>query len=285
MSPLAQHAYTFLAVGALLYAGAFGVALWLAVKRSQARAVLVYVLLGIAFAVQSLGLLGRGEVTHRCPIGDIGETLHFIAWSLMVLYFVTGPAFRLSILGLFTAALAALLTGGAELFTLIQGVPESGRPSGGYLLEMHASLAFFSYGALGLLAVTGGMYLLQYWSLRAKRWRGLFGLLPSIGQLEAVNARLLIVGTGVLSVAMTAGLVYWVTNDTIPPILKLIFTLTLWAGYLVALGLYLAGKLRERHLAGAAIVLYVMALLTLLPVEYGREQIRAEERAIPHQGF
>lgn len=260
-------------------------ALWLAVKRSQARAALVYTLLGIAFAVQSLGLLGRGEVTHRCPIGDTGETLHFIAWSLMVLYFVTGPAFRMSVLGLFIAALAALLTGGAEVFTFLRGVPESGRMSGGYLLEMHAALAFFSYGALGLLAVTGGMYLLQYWGLRAKRWRGLFSLLPSIGQLESVNARLLIVGTGVLSVAMTAGIVYWVTNDAIPPPVKLVFTITLWVGYLLAVVLHLLGKLRERYLAGAAIVLYIMALLTLLPVEYGREQIRSEERAVPHQGL
>lgn len=285
MSPLAQHAYTFLATGALLYAAAFGIALWLAVKRSQTRPMFVYLLLAIAFAVQSLGLAGRGEVTHRCPIGDTGETLHFIAWSLMVLYFVTGPAFRLSVLGLFTAGLAALLTGAAELFAMAPGFPEESRPPAGYLLEMHASLAFFSYGALGLLAVTGGMYLLQYWSLRAKRARGLFALLPSIGQLETVNVRLLLVGTGVLSVAMTAGLIYWISNDAMPPLLKLVFTLTLWAGYLSAVVLYFVGRLRERLLAGAVIVLFLMALLTLLPVEYGREQIRIEERAVPHQGF
>jgi HemX protein len=44
-----------------------------------------------------------------CPLGNTFEIVQFVAWSAMLLYFFVGTAFRVSLLGLFTAGYAATL--------------------------------------------------------------------------------------------------------------------------------------------------------------------------------
>ena len=44
-----------------------------------------------------------GAEIKACPLGNTFEISQFIAWSLVLLYFIIGPAFRLRLLGFFTA--------------------------------------------------------------------------------------------------------------------------------------------------------------------------------------
>jgi len=51
-----------------------------------------------------LGFLGiRGSQREACPLGDRGEILVFLSWSLTLFYLLVGPAYRISLLGVFTA--------------------------------------------------------------------------------------------------------------------------------------------------------------------------------------
>ena len=59
------------------------------------------------FAAQSMALGWRGELRGQCPLGDLGEVCLFLAWSLTLFYLVTGTAYRVSLLGVFTAPLVA----------------------------------------------------------------------------------------------------------------------------------------------------------------------------------
>ena len=65
-----------------------------------------------AFACQLGVLLVRGEMRGKCPLGDYGEILAFLAWSLVLFYLVIGPTYRISLLGLFTAPVVAIFTAG-----------------------------------------------------------------------------------------------------------------------------------------------------------------------------
>src|SRR4051794_38231203 len=57
------------------------------------------------FALQSAFLSIRGHALGRCPITNLFEVFIFLAWSVAMIYLVIGPAYRLSLMGAFTAPL------------------------------------------------------------------------------------------------------------------------------------------------------------------------------------
>src|ERR1700679_6602 len=68
-----------------------------------------FLLLAAAFASHTLFLHQRGQEIGHCPITNLFETLAFFSWSLVLTYLVVGPAYRMSILGAFTAPIVFLL--------------------------------------------------------------------------------------------------------------------------------------------------------------------------------
>src|SRR5690606_32660071 len=98
-------------VAALLYLTGFLTGL-AALTRRQAPASLRTILNSLLVAgwvFQMAGLYTRGLAVGGCPLSNKFEIVQFVAWSAMVLYFFVGTAFRMSILGLFTAGYAATL--------------------------------------------------------------------------------------------------------------------------------------------------------------------------------
>ena len=73
----------------------------------QARA--QFVLMALGFALQTGFIYLRGQEVHQCPIRSLPDIMVFIAWSIVLLYFLVGPAFRLSLLGVFTAPLVTIM--------------------------------------------------------------------------------------------------------------------------------------------------------------------------------
>src|SRR3569623_2041506 len=65
--------------------------------------------MAVGFALQSAFLYLRGQQHGRCPLTNLFEVFIFIGWSIMLLYFLVGAAFRLSLLGVFTSPLLAIL--------------------------------------------------------------------------------------------------------------------------------------------------------------------------------
>ena len=154
--------------GALLYLAGFLTGLAALTRRQSPtglRTLLNTFLVG-GWVFQMIGLYVRGLAVGGCPLGNKFEIVQFVAWSAMALYFFVGTAFRLSVLGLFTAGYAATLS----LVSLLIGrwdLVHGGKIFGpNPWIELHAALAVFSYGVFGLLALTSLMHLLQNWSLK-----------------------------------------------------------------------------------------------------------------------
>src|SRR3954447_25663555 len=63
----------------------------------------------IGFVFQCAFLYLRGQAHGRCPLTNLFEVFIFIGWCIVLLYFLVGAAYRLSLLGVFTAPLVALL--------------------------------------------------------------------------------------------------------------------------------------------------------------------------------
>src|SRR6267143_6718871 len=57
----------------------------------------------LGFVFQTAFLSIRGHALGRCPITNLFEVFIFLAWSIALFYMVVGPAYRLSLMGAFTA--------------------------------------------------------------------------------------------------------------------------------------------------------------------------------------
>lgn len=259
---------TLLWVGATLYFAGFltGLAGLLRRQSPAGWRTLLNSLLVAGWLCQWLGLYQRGLVGRGCPLSNTFEIVQFVAWSAMLVYFFVGTAFRVSLLGLFTAGYAATLAVVSLLipqWDLVRGQKFFGDNP---WIEAHAALAVFSYGVFGLLALTSLMQLLQNWSLKNKRLNGLFWFLPSVVQLTQINYRLLLLGVVILTLSLGVGASWWVRETASVNLPKLFVTLTVWLAYLVALLLRWRGWLVSVRFAWVCIVLFALALLSLGPV-------------------
>ncbi|MCZ6672760.1 MAG: cytochrome c biogenesis protein CcsA [Verrucomicrobia bacterium] len=260
----------WIGIGNLLYTLGFITAIFYLLRARHHPRWLLYMLIAGGYAIQTYGLYLRGMEVQGCPTGNTFEIVQFVIWSLTFCFLVLGPAFRLSLFGFFTAGLAVMLS------ILSYAIPAWDTPypinaSGANpSVEFHASLAVFSYGIFGLLAVSSILYLLQNYSLKHHRWKGVFAFLPSLVESETMTLRMLAAGSGVLTVSLLVGSVYWIQNSAEVDSAKLVATVAVWLAYLVVLGLRLINRLYAKRLAVTCIVLFFVAILSIWPIDASR---------------
>lgn len=272
-----RHAF---AVAAAIYGGAFLYGLvMLLMRRPYSRAVMFALLVG-GFLIQTLGLNLRGAAIKGCPLGNTFEVAQFIAWSLLLLFFIIGPAFRLRLLGFFTAGLAAILAAGSFLNPEWDAPYPPGIFGGNPWIELHAALAIFSYGVFAILSLVSIMFLIQQHGLKKKQFKGVYQILPSVQQLDLMAKRLLITGVIVLSASLVFGAVFWVENFDRVPVFKLTATCLIWLGYLTVFVLRVQKKLVTRRHAIATIILFLLAMASLWPVQSARHPEPANDLRI-----
>ena len=262
---------TALALGASIYGTTFVLGLITLLLRRPYSRTAMFALLTVGFLMQTLGLNLRGAEIRACPLGNTFEVAQFIAWSLVLLFFIIGPAFKLRLLGFFTAGLATVLAGGSCAVSGWDGPYPPGIFGGNPWIELHAALAIFSYGVFAILALVSAMFLIQRHGLKTKQFKGLYQYLPSVQQLDLVAKRLLITGVAVLSAALIFGAVFWINNHELVPVFKLTTTCIIWAGYLTVVVLRMRKRLVTRRHAIASILLFLMAMASLWPVQSARE--------------
>lgn len=253
---------TLLAASTLFFFGAFVYVLIALRSRRERTPWSNMLLMGIGFALQCGVLHLRGQMHGRCPITSFGEVLIFISWSMVLLYFILGRSFRLSLLGLFTSPLVVALQGGALVYLLTMSGGDVPRPVENldYWLEVHASISLLAYGAFALASVAGVMYLVQDRLLKTHDLNALFYNLPPIRYLVKAIARLLAIGLLLLSVGIVSAFFMRVQ----PSAMHLGLSFAVWVGYAVLLGLYMAKRLGPKQLAGGAAVVFALPLITLM---------------------
>lgn len=62
------------------------------------------------FVLQTGALCVKAYQTEMCPIRGASEVLFFLSWSINLFYLMLGRAYRMSVLGIFTAPAIAVLT-------------------------------------------------------------------------------------------------------------------------------------------------------------------------------
>jgi len=245
---------TFLIVSTLL--AAVGAVLGMMSVHHGHRSRWTVVWMAGAFLCQ-LGFLAlRGQARVACPLHDLGEILAFLAWSLTLFYFVVGPPYRLSLLGVFTAPLVVVFQSVALLPGKLTPIPLRimGTTSWG---ETHSAMSVLSYGALALAGVAGVMFLVLDHQLKEHHLKsGLFRNLPPVRELLESMVRLLWLGTFLLTIGIVAGFImpHKGFNG------HFIAAVGTWVGYGLLLGVKTVRGLTGRRLSLAAVGMFLLSL-------------------------
>src|SRR5213080_3586556 len=106
------------------------------------RSRFVFLTIALGFLLQTAFLSIRGHALGSCPITNLFEVLVFLAWSIALIYMLIGTAYRLSLMGAFTAPLVFLLQIAALVLPI--DTPRASPVSPNPWLEFHASISIIA---------------------------------------------------------------------------------------------------------------------------------------------
>ena len=221
-----------------------------------------YFLLLVGFGFHTAAMFKRGFSLQSCPVNNLYEATTFIAWTIVAAYLVLGLFHRVRFLGAFASPILFAI----GVFALMPDLDKhSAKPefSGG-ATSLHAALILLAYGAFGLSAVAGLMYLSQEHDLKFHKLRAILSLLPPIERLEFTASRLLLAGFVLLTLGLGVGAMtlekrgggnYF--SDA-----KVIWSLFVWLLYLTLLVMRWKFSQVGRRFAWGTIASFVFVLLT-----------------------
>jgi HemX protein len=218
--------------------------------------------IALGFVLQSAFLYVRGHALGRCPITNLFEVFIFLAWSVALIYLAIGPAYRLSLMGAFTAPLVLLIQAFALLAPI--DVRHSIRLNVNPWLEFHASMSMIAYGAFALAGVAGVMYLVQERQLKTHQLHSIFYHLPPLTNLFSALTRLLWLGFALYTAGLVSG---FFTGEPLPRV-KMMCAFAVWIFY----GAILQGRhlhrLAPKRIAALCILAFSAAVSVLWAINF-----------------
>ena len=224
-----------------------------------------FLAIGLGFIFQTAFLYVRGHALGRCPLTNLFEVFIFLAWSIALIYMLVGPAYRLSLMGAFTAPLVLLLQG----FALISPIDTRhlvSVPANSWL-EFHASMSLVAYGVFALACIAGVMYLLQERQLKTHQLHSIFYHLPPLTNLFAAITRLLWWGFALYTVGIVSG---FFTGHPLPRI-QVLAAIALWLLYAAILQARHLKWLAPKRVAALCIIGFSAALALLWGITFTAE--------------
>jgi len=211
-------------------------------------------MMSVGFLFQTAFLVGRGRAIGHCPLTNLFELLVFLSWSVAFFYFLIGPTYRLSLLGMFTEPLVFFIQTIALLAPIDN--PHSAFPPHNPWLELHAALSVMASGAFAMAGVAGVMYLAQERQLKSHHLGMIFFQMPPITALATANRRLLWIGLLLLTLGFASASA--IRMEVAPRVF--IWGAAIWISYLLLL---LARKVGPRRIAIFSVVAFVLLAITL----------------------
>ena len=202
------------------------------------------------------------------PVRNFRETLFIAGWAVAVVFLSIQFKYRLKILGIYAAPLAAMI-----LVIAAQLPPEPVEAKtalNSLWLFSHIFAIFIGEAALALACGIGVLYLLQERTIKTKQHRFFFKRLPSLDLLDTAGYACIVVGFTLLSLGLITGFVYaksvWGRFWSWDP--KEVWSGITWLFYAALLHERLAAGWRGRRSAIMAIIGFAVLLFTFLGVNF-----------------
>jgi HemX protein len=224
-----------------------------------------FLAIGLGFIFQTAFLSIRGNELGRCPLTNLFEVFVFLAWSVALIYLLVGPAYRLSLMGAFTAPLVVLLQGFALVapIDVHHSVKVPANPS----LEFHASVSLVAYGAFALACIAGVMYLVQERQLKTHHLHSIFYHLPPLTDLFAAITRLLWWGFILYTIGIASG---FFTGRPLPRV-QVVAAIGVWLLYAAILQGRHLRRIAPKRVAALCIVGFSVALTLLWGITFSAQ--------------
>jgi ABC-type uncharacterized transport system permease subunit len=223
--------------------------------------------LALGFAAHTAAIVLDWARDGHYPLFSFRETLSFLAWTLVIAYFVASLRYQINALAVLTMPLAAFLVTASTLVRDRGASPSAmniTEGAGAWLFPVHTTFLIFAYACFFVVFAAGLMYLWQERELKLKTFSSFFHRLPplstvdDIGQTAAgVGFTLLSLGivTGVLMTSLQTGRVWH--GDP-----KELFALITWVLYLTMI--HYRSQWRGRKAAWAGVAGFALVLFTFL---------------------
>jgi HemX protein len=224
-----------------------------------------FLAIGLGFIFQTLFLSIRGHAVGRCPLTNLFEVFIFLAWSIALIYMLVGPAYRLSLMGAFTAPLVVLI----QTFALLAPIDirHPAKLPANPWLEFHASFSLIAYGAFALACIAGVMYLVQERQLKTHQLHSIFYHLPPLTDLFAAIMRLLWWGFVLYTLGLVSG--FFVGQPL--PWLQIICATGVWLLYAAILQGRHLRRLAPKRVAALCIVGFSAAITLLWGITFSAQ--------------
>ena len=224
-----------------------------------------FLAIGLGFIFQTGFLSIRGHALGRCPLTNLFEVLIFLAWSIALIYLLIGPAYRLSLMGAFTAPLVFII----QVFALLAPIDvrhEVKLPPNSWL-EFHASISMVAYGVFALACIAGAMYLVQERQLKTHQLHSIFYHLPPLSDLFAAITRLLWLGFALYTLGLVSG---FFTGHPLPRV-QVVAAIVVWLLYAAILQGRHFHRLAPKRVAALCIAGFGAALTLLWGITFSAQ--------------
>ena len=218
-------------------------------------------LLTLGAAIAHAGaLLSFSLVRDTLPLVGLGPASSTLAFVIVLFLLFASLRAEVRPAGLFVLPFVLLLLGEA----LLVGIDISPRTIAfrGPWFVFHVGAVFLGCAGLLVASVAALMYLLQFRSLKRKKFGSVFRFVPSLERLDELNRVGLLIGLPALTLGIVAG---WGFTLTYGRGLALgdpetVFGVVMWVSYLVALAARTRSEWRpERYALASAGALFLTA--------------------------
>jgi ABC-type uncharacterized transport system permease subunit len=126
-------------------------------------------------------------------------------------------------------------------------------------ITLHVAAVVLAYCMLIAQALNSALYLLQDRALSARRFGGIYSLLPALVPLDRISNQLLGAAVWMLGVALTIGTVAWLQGADKVTFIKLIASGIAWTASVSVLVLRRQGLLSGTSFARASLIAFIPA--------------------------
>ena len=220
-----------------------------------------YVVLLIGAALHTVCIAARGINAGRLPLTNQYEFASAFAWGIAVCFLIFVKKYRFDALGTFVAPIIFLVIGYAsmqskEIHALMPALQSS-------WLGFHVSMAIIGYGAFGVAAGVGMVYLLK------EKFRGpLAQKIPDEKKLDQIVYRAVALGFLFLTMCMITGAIWarraWGSYWSWDP--KETWSLITWIIYAIFLHLRVRRGVAGKKAAWLAVVGFLCVIFTYIGV-------------------
>ncbi|MBL0712769.1 MAG: c-type cytochrome biogenesis protein CcsB [Desulfosarcina sp.] len=223
-------------------------------------------LLSAGFAIHLIMITVGTIRSGHLPVNTLRDTLSFGALAVAGVFLLFQYCYRLKVLGVFSAPLAAVT------MIIVALMPQAAIPAQPVLkslwLVSHVTLIFIGEASLALACGLGILYLVQEQAIKSKKPGFFFRRLPSLDLLDSAGQTCILAGFVMMTLGLATGLIYaktvWGRFWSWDP--KEVWSGITWLLYAVLIHERLALGWRGRRAAIVAIIGFATVLFTFLGV-------------------